>query len=55
MKFTKYTVLRLIFAVIGLGFIIASMVYEGEHNWFLPFGLFFIPAANVIYYLESKK
>lgn len=55
MKFNKYAVLRVVFALGGLVLIIASMLYEGEHNWFLPFGLLLVSVASMINSLEGKN
>lgn len=55
MKTNKYIVLRFIFALLGIASIIASWVYEGEHNGFLPFGLLLISITAIINNLERKN
>lgn len=54
-KFNKYVVLRVVFALTGVALIIASMRYDGEHNWFLPLGLLSTSIASIINYRERNK
>lgn len=54
-KINKYAVLRVVFALLGVALIIASMRYDGEHNWFLPLGLVSTSIASIINYRERNK
>lgn len=54
-KINKYTWLRLVFAVLGIGFIIASMLGETRNNTFLCLGLVFTSIAYVVTNVEKKQ